>query len=151
MVVTNFNVGLRIQGSGMYTPEEENDSVTCARCYMDLIKQGNLTANFGSVPMCFMNLQHSRESPAIRISIKISIIFSLSFAGSVVVDFGCGSGALSLPLACLFLDLTFVCVDYKHESIRLLDQRTQAANLTNVSTWQVSKAMHFVLVIKCQH
>jgi predicted RNA methylase len=82
---------------------------------------------------------------------KISIIFALSFAGSVVVDFGCGSGALSLPLACLFLDLTFVCVDYKHESIRLLDQRTQAANLTNVSTWQVSKAMHFVLVIKCQH
>ena len=81
---------------------------------------------------------------------KISMIFALSFAGSVVVDFGCGSGALSLPLACLFQDLAFVCVDYKHESIRLLDQRTQAANLTNVSTWQVTKAMQFVLVIECQ-
>lgn len=56
MAVTNFNVGLSIQGRGMYTPEEENDSVACARCYMDLIKQGDLTANIGSVPMSFWNL-----------------------------------------------------------------------------------------------
>jgi hypothetical protein len=56
MAVTNFNVGLRIQGSGMYTSEEENDFVTCARCYMDLVKQGDLTANFGSGPICFLNL-----------------------------------------------------------------------------------------------
>lgn len=31
MVVTNFNVGLRIQGSGMYTPEEDNDFVTLCK------------------------------------------------------------------------------------------------------------------------
>lgn len=59
--------------------------------------------------------------------------------GSVVVDFGSGSGALSLPLACLFKDFTFVCVDYKQESLRLLDLRAQAAKLSNLTTWQVCK------------
>lgn len=57
-------------------------------------------------------------------------------AGSVVVDFGCGSGALSLPLACVFKEFTFVCVDYKQESLRLLDLRAQAAKLTNLTSWQ---------------
>ena len=54
-----------------------------------------------------------------------------------MVDFGCGSGALSLPLACVFKEFTFVCVDYKQESLRLLDLRAQAAKLVNITTWQV--------------
>jgi SAM-dependent methyltransferase len=71
--------------------------------------------------------------------VDLQLAYEISFvcvpAGSVIVDFGCGSGALSLPLASLFPDHIFVCVDYKQESIRLLNQRAQIANLSNVMTW----------------
>ncbi|KAG0619918.1 hypothetical protein M758_4G175100 [Ceratodon purpureus] len=69
-------------------------------------------------------------------SIATALKFLKLPTGSVVVDFGCGSGALSLPLACVFKEFTFVCVDYKQESLRLLDLRAQAAKLVNITTWQ---------------
>jgi precorrin-6B methylase 2 len=75
----------------------------------------------------------------------LELFFSFC-AGSVVVDFGCGSGALSLPLACVFKEFTFVCVDYKQESLRLLDLRAQAAKLTNLTTWQVCNVPEAVLL-----
>ena len=53
-------------------------------------------------------------------------------AGSVVVDFGCGSGNLLLPLAHLFPQLRFVGVDLKPRAIALLEQRAAAAELANV-------------------
>jgi hypothetical protein len=51
----------------------------------------------------------------------------------VVVDFGSGSGNLTLPLAWLFPEVTFVAVDMKEEAVRLLRERAQAADLTNVT------------------
>ncbi|XP_024402394.1 uncharacterized protein [Physcomitrium patens] len=69
-------------------------------------------------------------------SIATALKFLNLSPGSVVVDFGSGSGALSLPLACLFKELTFICVDYKLESLRLLAMRAQAAKLANLTTWQ---------------
>lgn len=62
-----------------------------------------------------------------------------------MVDFGSGSGALSLPLACLFKELTFICVDYKLESLRLLAMRAQAAKLANLTTWQVCDSLNLKL------
>lgn len=53
-------------------------------------------------------------------------------AGSVVVDFGSGSGNLLLPLAHLFPLLHFVGVDLKPRAIALLQQRAAAAKLANV-------------------
>ena len=53
--------------------------------------------------------------------------------GLHVVDFGCGSGALTLPLAALFPSCTFVGVDMLSHSIQLLHQRAATAGLTNVS------------------
>ncbi|CAM6082872.1 unnamed protein product [Calypogeia fissa] len=53
-------------------------------------------------------------------------------AGSKVVDFGCGSGALTLPLAALLPELSFVAVDFKQQSIVLLEERARKANLQNV-------------------
>ena len=52
--------------------------------------------------------------------------------GTVVVDFGCGSGNLVLPLAHLFPALRFVGVDLKPKATELLQQRAAEANLTNV-------------------
>ena len=52
--------------------------------------------------------------------------------GTVVVDFGCGSGNLVLPLAHLFPALRFVGVDLKPKATELLQQRAAEANLSNV-------------------
>ena len=49
-----------------------------------------------------------------------------------IVDFGCGTGNLLLALAHLFPEHDFVGVDLKHTSIRLLNERIQEAQLTNV-------------------
>lgn len=49
-----------------------------------------------------------------------------------VVDFGCGSGNVTLPLAFLFPEIDFVAVDMKHESIRLLVQKAQEGGLENI-------------------
>jgi len=52
--------------------------------------------------------------------------------GSCVVDFGCGSGNLLLPLAHTFPALRFVGVDLKPKAIELLEQRAAEAALSNV-------------------
>lgn len=54
---------------------------------------------------------------------------------ATVVDFGCGSGNLLLPLAASFPKLHFVGVDMRRRSIHLLEQRVVAAGLRNVRTW----------------
>jgi tRNA G46 methylase TrmB len=48
------------------------------------------------------------------------------------VDFGCGSGALTLPLAWLFPDLEFMGVDQKASAVLELTKRALEAGLTNV-------------------
>ncbi|KAL3692677.1 hypothetical protein R1sor_006328 [Riccia sorocarpa] len=48
------------------------------------------------------------------------------------VDFGSGSGALTLPLAAIFPEFTFVGVDFKLRSIILLEDRARKGNLLNV-------------------
>jgi hypothetical protein len=83
--------------------------------------------------MMVLYTRHNKNEVDLQLAYEIS--FVCVPAGSVIVDFGCGSGALSLPLASLFPDHIFVCVDYKQESIRLLNQRAQTANLSNVMTW----------------
>ncbi len=50
-----------------------------------------------------------------------------------VVDFGCGSGGLLLPLAACFPACSFVGVDMLAKSIHLLRARADAAGLANVT------------------
>eukprot|EP00929_Paragymnodinium_shiwhaense_P074434 TRINITY_DN38098_c0_g1_i1.p1 TRINITY_DN38098_c0_g1~~TRINITY_DN38098_c0_g1_i1.p1 ORF type:complete len:538 (-),score=114.66 TRINITY_DN38098_c0_g1_i1:565-2079(-) len=56
-------------------------------------------------------------------------------ADLTVVDFGCSSGNLLLPLAAAFPETQFVGVDLKRSCLPLLESRAAAANLTNVKTW----------------
>ena len=53
---------------------------------------------------------------------------------TVVVDFGCGSCGLTLPLAFSFPRLCFVGVDLKAKSLELMAARAAAAGLANVRT-----------------
>jgi 2-polyprenyl-3-methyl-5-hydroxy-6-metoxy-1,4-benzoquinol methylase len=53
--------------------------------------------------------------------------------GSTVVDFGCGSCGLTLPLAHTFPGLYFVGVDINSKALVLMEERAKAANQTNVS------------------
>ncbi|GIL51473.1 hypothetical protein Vafri_7454, partial [Volvox africanus] len=50
-----------------------------------------------------------------------------------VVDFGCGTGTLLLPLAVLFPHCTFTGVEMKPAAVTLLLERAQAAGLSNVA------------------
>ncbi|KAG2433519.1 hypothetical protein HYH02_012637 [Chlamydomonas schloesseri] len=50
-----------------------------------------------------------------------------------VVDFGCGTGTLMLPLAVLFPHCHFTGVEMKPAAVALLQERARAAGLTNVS------------------
>jgi hypothetical protein len=52
----------------------------------------------------------------------------------IVVDFGSGSGNLTLPLAAAFPHLLFVLVDQKKHPLAMADERIQQANLSNVAT-----------------
>ena len=51
---------------------------------------------------------------------------------AVVVDFGCGGGHQSLPLAYHFPDARFVLVDAKRRSLDVARRRADAAGLANV-------------------
>lgn len=57
--------------------------------------------------------------------------------GSTVVDAGCGSGNLLLPLAFLFPGLHFLGIDIKPAAVALLRERAATAGLTNVSALAV--------------
>ncbi|GIL86907.1 hypothetical protein Vretimale_15552 [Volvox reticuliferus] len=50
-----------------------------------------------------------------------------------VVDFGCGTGTLLLPLAVLFPHCTFTGVEMKPAAVALLLERARAAGLSNVA------------------
>ena len=52
-----------------------------------------------------------------------------------MVDFGCGSGNLLLPLAALLPGCRFTGVDMKPAALQLLQKRAAAAGLTNVSVF----------------
>lgn len=55
--------------------------------------------------------------------------------GATVVDFGCSSGNLLLPLAATFPEADFVGVDMKPETSALLEARVKTAGLRNVRCW----------------
>jgi 16S rRNA G527 N7-methylase RsmG len=55
-----------------------------------------------------------------------------------VVDFGSGSGSLTLPLAWLFPSLTFLAVDKKAAAIAHLQQSAMEAGLNNVEAVTLS-------------
>ena len=52
-----------------------------------------------------------------------------------VVDFGCGSGSLLLPLASLFPNHDFIGVDMKVTSLAILRQRAEFVGLSNIETF----------------
>jgi hypothetical protein len=52
--------------------------------------------------------------------------------GAIIVDFGCGSCGLTLPLAFHFPQYKFVGVDLKMGALELMGQRAQVAQLENV-------------------
>ncbi|KXZ44231.1 hypothetical protein GPECTOR_70g461 [Gonium pectorale] len=49
-----------------------------------------------------------------------------------IVDFGCGTGTLLLPLAHMFQHCSFVGVEMKPAAVALLQERARAAGLANV-------------------
>ena len=53
-------------------------------------------------------------------------------SGCTVVDFGCGSGALMLPLAHAFPEHRFVGVDMNPKAVEILQERAKLAGLDNV-------------------
>lgn len=53
-----------------------------------------------------------------------------------IVDFGCGTGNLLLPLAALFPCCNFTGVDMKPAALQLLQQRAAAAGLSNVAVFE---------------
>eukprot|EP00961_Rhodomonas_salina_P243448 3289773-Rhodomonas_salina.1 len=55
-------------------------------------------------------------------------------ACSTVVDFGCGTGNLVLPLAFLFPELQFVAVDMNLNALSMLQRRANEAQLPNIET-----------------
>jgi tRNA (guanine-N7-)-methyltransferase len=65
-----------------------------------------------------------------------------SAAARRVVDFGCGSGGVSLCLAALFPRCTFLLVDPFERSIALAKKQAKSAGLSNVE-FQVCKAEAF--------
>jgi 2-polyprenyl-3-methyl-5-hydroxy-6-metoxy-1,4-benzoquinol methylase len=52
-----------------------------------------------------------------------------------IVDFGCGTGNLLLPLAALLPHCHFTGVDMKPAALQLLQQRAAVAGLSNVSVF----------------
>ncbi len=52
--------------------------------------------------------------------------------GTRVIDFGCGSGNLLLPLAALFPLCSFVGIDMKEHAIKLARERVEEAGFGNV-------------------
>jgi hypothetical protein len=54
--------------------------------------------------------------------------------GTVVVDFGCGSCGLTLPLAWAFPHLNFIGVDLKRKSLELMASRAETAGMSNIRT-----------------
>ncbi|KAK3253455.1 hypothetical protein CYMTET_37296, partial [Cymbomonas tetramitiformis] len=56
----------------------------------------------------------------------------LTHDGTVLADFGSGSGNLALPLSYLLPQCTFLCLDIKSRAIDLLNERAAAADLTNI-------------------
>jgi hypothetical protein len=52
--------------------------------------------------------------------------------GAVVVDFGCGSCGVTLPLAFAFPKLMFIGVDNKKTALDLMRERAQHAGLSNI-------------------
>lgn len=84
----------------------------------------------GSGHCCYMGRGERKKFQVENIALALN---SLRLkAGSKIVDFGCGSGALTLPLAALLPELYFVGVDFKQQSIALLVERALKANLRNV-------------------
>jgi ubiquinone/menaquinone biosynthesis C-methylase UbiE len=53
-----------------------------------------------------------------------------------VVDFGCGTGNLLLPLAHAYPQCNFTGVDMKPTALQLLQQRAAQGGLTNVKVFQ---------------
>jgi SAM-dependent methyltransferase len=53
-----------------------------------------------------------------------------------IVDFGCGTGNLLLPLAALFPCCSFTGVDMKPAALQLLQQRAAAGGLSNVAVFE---------------
>ncbi|GAX75443.1 hypothetical protein CEUSTIGMA_g2887.t1 [Chlamydomonas eustigma] len=52
-----------------------------------------------------------------------------------IVDFGCGTGSLLLPLACLFPHCKFTGVEMKPAALAILNKRATEAKLANVFTF----------------
>lgn len=52
----------------------------------------------------------------------------------LILDAGCGSGNLILPLAFLLPQHDFVGLDMKSKCLHLLDERARKAGLKNIST-----------------
>ena len=102
----------------------------------DIRQEAGLPAPVASHEAQSQRLRRKRvqvESFACALSLLLDGYTSSSDAGSIrVVDFGCGTGGLALPLAALFPQCRFTAVDLDATSIAILERRAASAGLTNI-------------------
>jgi len=81
--------------------------------------------------------QRKREQvSAMAWLLQTSLLPHVSNPTPVIIDAGCGTGSLLLPLAALFPSATFVGIDTKAGSLERLASRAAAANLSSrVVAW----------------
>jgi len=104
--------------------------------WCDLPPSLNMTSSLGS------QKRQSKERDILRFERKKKQceVFAKAIAtlnlptGTTVVDFGCGSCGLTLPLAWSFPRLNFIGVDLKVKSLQLMEARAKAAGLSNIRT-----------------
>ena len=91
-----------------------------------------------SVKMAPGTARGERKRESIDAMAWLLSTFSLSTASPTIVDAGCGTGSLLLPLAALFPNATFVGIDYKKGSLQRLRVRADEAGddlSRRVVTW----------------
>jgi hypothetical protein len=116
-------------------------------CTNDDIETPDKSIDWENMPAC-LDMHHgttptpSKKKDVFRFEKKkrqceafAEVIAALNLPpGATVVDFGCGSCGLTLPLAYTFPHLKFIGIDLKQMAVDLMQQRADEAGLTNVST-----------------
>jgi 2-polyprenyl-3-methyl-5-hydroxy-6-metoxy-1,4-benzoquinol methylase len=116
-------------------------------------QQGSCVIDWGSLPMSGrVSCEGIGSSPKARLRIERkqaqvesfllsiqSILRAGKEAGLRVVEYGCGSGNLLLPLACQFPQITFHGVDHKADAIGLLRARAEEAGISDRVTASIER------------
>ncbi|GLC38916.1 hypothetical protein PLESTM_000795600 [Pleodorina starrii] len=103
---------------------------------MVLGRPGELTHDITATPALFINSRGAvkrYQVESFAAVLRHLLLLHDSARPLHVVDFGCGTGTLLLPLAVMFPHCTFTGVEMKPAAVALLLERARAAGLGNVS------------------